>query len=197
MSLPPTEGLDIYQQIYINTQILYTLASFSWSHANTHHTLHILTVMKAVLGCSMQVDMVIFLYSKVTMLKPMASGTASTADSTQITTISTTVIVGIPVPCTRDQDTTARYLSTKRHRFKHNGLFSLMGLDMYDCKGERYLSTLRTHRLRTVMPTEAFCRKGNSLQRNKPNVVSANGHCPARSYIHRGGKTTNITWTVT
>lgn len=65
------------------------------------------------LGCSMQVLMVVFLYSKVTMLKPMASGTASTMDSSQTITISTAVTIGTPVPCTRDQDATARYLGTR------------------------------------------------------------------------------------
>lgn len=40
----------------------------------------------------------------------MASGTANTMESSQITTISTAVIVGMPVLCTRDQDATARYL---------------------------------------------------------------------------------------
>ncbi|KAG7232567.1 hypothetical protein INR49_008380 [Caranx melampygus] len=61
---------------------------------------------------SMQVHKVVFLYSLVTMLKPTASGTARTMDSSQITTISTAVTVGIPVPCTRDQEVTARYLCT-------------------------------------------------------------------------------------
>lgn len=61
----------------------------------------------------MQVVVVAFLYSKVTMLKPMASGTASTNDSSQMSTISTTVTAGIPVPCTRDQDATARYLGSE------------------------------------------------------------------------------------
>lgn len=69
--------------------------------------------MKGVLGCSMQVLMIVWLYSKVTMLKPMASGTASTMDSSQITTISTAVTVGTPVPCIRDQVATARYLRTR------------------------------------------------------------------------------------
>lgn len=37
------------------------------------------------------------------------------------------------------------------------------------------LSTLRAHRLRTVMPTEAFCRKGTSLHRIKPSTLSSKG----------------------
>lgn len=66
--------------------------------------------MKGVLGCSMQVVILTFLYSKLTISKPMASGTASTMESSQIPTISPAVTVGMPVPCTRDQDATARYL---------------------------------------------------------------------------------------
>lgn len=69
--------------------------------------------MKGERACSMQVVLLVFLYSKVTMLKPMASGTASKKDISQMTTISTIVTRGIPVPCTRDQDTTARYLGSK------------------------------------------------------------------------------------
>lgn len=69
--------------------------------------------MKGVWGCSMHVVMLTFLYTKRTVLKPMASGTASTMDNSQITTISTAVTVGIPVPCTRDQDATARYLGSR------------------------------------------------------------------------------------
>lgn len=61
----------------------------------------------------MQVVMLAFLYSKVTMLKPMASGTASTKDSNQMSTISTIVTLGTPVLSTRDQDATARYLGSK------------------------------------------------------------------------------------
>ena len=43
------------------------------------------------------------------------------------------------------------------------------------------LSTLRAQRLSTVMPTEAFCRKGTSLHRQRPNAVPANGHWDVRS----------------
>lgn len=43
------------------------------------------------------------------------------------------------------------------------------------------LSTLRAHRFRTVMPTEAFCRKGTSLHKPRPKSVSSKGQCSARS----------------
>ena len=43
------------------------------------------------------------------------------------------------------------------------------------------LSTLRAQRLSTVMPTEAFCTKGTSLHRQRPNAVLANGHWDVRS----------------
>lgn len=77
--------------------------------------------MKGVLGCSMQVVMFTFMRSKLTILKPMASGTASTMESSQINTISPAVTVGMPVPCTRDQDTTARYLGSRlRLIFKYS-----------------------------------------------------------------------------
>lgn len=61
-------------------------------------------------GRNMQVIMETFLYSKATMSKPTASGTASVSDKSQIPTISTAVTVGTPVEWTRDQDDTARYL---------------------------------------------------------------------------------------
>lgn len=44
-----------------------------------------------------------------------------------------------------------------------------------------YLSTLRAHRLSTVMPTDAFCRKGSSLHRKSPKKLLANGQPIARS----------------
>lgn len=69
--------------------------------------------MKGEHAWSMQVVMLAFLYSKVTMLKPMASGTASIKDSNQMSTISTSVTLGTPVVSTRDQDATARYLGSK------------------------------------------------------------------------------------
>lgn len=47
-----------------------------------------------------------------------------------------------------------------------------------------YLSTLRAQRLRTVMPTDTFCRKGNSLHRNRPKALPAKGHRIARSCEH-------------
>lgn len=45
----------------------------------------------------------------------------------------------------------------------------------------RYLSTLRAHRLSTVMPTDAFCRKGISLHRKRPKKLLAKGQPIARS----------------
>lgn len=44
------------------------------------------------------------------------------------------------------------------------------------------LSTLSAHRLRTVMPTEAFCRKGSDLHRNRPNAVASKGQRDASSW---------------
>lgn len=44
------------------------------------------------------------------------------------------------------------------------------------------LSTLRAHRFRTVMPTEAFCRKGTSLHRQRPTMLSSRGQRDARSW---------------
>lgn len=75
----------------------------------------VLTVMNGVSGFSMQVRMVTLLYSKLTILNPTASGTARTTANTQIHTISTAVDAGIPTPCTRLQDATARYLNTHTH----------------------------------------------------------------------------------
>lgn len=66
--------------------------------------------MKSVLGFSMQVRMVWFLYSKVIMSKPIASGTARKNDSNQIDKISMTVSRGMPTPCTLLQEATALYL---------------------------------------------------------------------------------------
>lgn len=59
------------------------------------------------------------LYVEGTIVKVTASGTASTTDSTQITIISTAVTVGRPVPCTRDQDATARYLEVRWNSLKN------------------------------------------------------------------------------
>lgn len=39
-----------------------------------------------------------------------------------------------------------------------------------------YLSTLKAHRLSTVIPTDAFWRNGTSLHRKSPNGLSSNGH---------------------
>ena len=44
------------------------------------------------------------------------------------------------------------------------------------------LSTLSAHRLRTVIPTEAFCRKGINLHRARPNVLLSKGKRAARSW---------------
>lgn len=63
--------------------------------------------MKEVRGHgSMQVLVLL----KLTMSKAMASGTASTMESSQMATILTAMMVGMPLCFTRDQDATARYL---------------------------------------------------------------------------------------
>lgn len=70
--------------------------------------------MKGVVGhASMQVVMLALLKTKLFMSKAMTSGTASTMESSQITTIFTAVTVGTPLCFTRDQDATARYLRSK------------------------------------------------------------------------------------
>lgn len=69
-----------------------------------------LTRMKSLWGLSMQVVMFWFLYSKVTMSKQMASGTARMIDSTQMEMISMAVRRGMPTPCTLLHDATALYL---------------------------------------------------------------------------------------
>lgn len=61
------------------------------------------------------------------MSNAIASGTANITDITQISTISTAVHFGTPIPLMRLQEATARYLSI-----------------------------LRAHKLSTVMPTDAF-----------------------------------------
>lgn len=52
-----------------------------------------------------------------------------------------------------------------------------------------YLSTLKAHRLSTVIPTDAFWRNGTSLHRKSPNALSSNGHfvtssCKKNRIIH-------------
>lgn len=77
------------------------------------------TTMKLLVGLSMQVRMVLLLQLKETMSKQTASGTARIRDSTQMDTISMTVSKGMPTPCTRLQEATARYLRGKRiHRYQ-------------------------------------------------------------------------------
>lgn len=51
----------------------------------------------------------------------------------------------------------------------------------YASRGMCYLSTLRAHRLSTVMPTDVFCRKGISLHRKCPKELLAKGQPIARS----------------
>lgn len=58
----------------------------------------------------MQVVMFWFLYSKVTMSKQTASGTARMIDSTQMEMISMAVRRGMPTPWTLLHDATALYL---------------------------------------------------------------------------------------
>lgn len=50
---------------------------------------------------------------KLIMSKAMASGTASTMESSQIETILTAMMVDTPLCFTRDQDATARYLRSE------------------------------------------------------------------------------------
>lgn len=58
-------------------------------------------------------SMQVFVLLKLTMSNAMASGTASTMESSQMAAILTAVIVGTPLCFTRDQDATARYLRIK------------------------------------------------------------------------------------
>lgn len=158
------------------------MIKFSWELATWSLLFSVLTFISCDSALSMQVCTVTLLWSKVIMLKPTASGTASRMDNTQIHMISTAVEDGIPTPCTRLHEATARYLPTTPYIFiffcKACQIHSHFTCLMY----VSYLSTLRAHRLSTVIPTEAFCRKGTSLQRKSPNTVSLNGHLIASSY---------------
>lgn len=113
--------------------------------------------MKAESACIMQVVVLAFLRSKVTILKPTASGMASSSDSSQMATISTTVAMGTPTPCTRDQDATARYLGPKGGRC-YLGVVETPADEHEDRRhrAQRHLSKLRAQRLSTVMPSDAF-----------------------------------------
>lgn len=77
-----------------------------------------LTIIKDVfcVGWSRQILRSFPLYSIVIISNAIASGTANTTDITQISTISTAVHFGTPIPLIRLQEATARYLK-KQHAF--------------------------------------------------------------------------------
>lgn len=77
-------------------------------------------------------------------------------------------------------------------------IFLARTLGRISCRGHCvfvcYLSTLRAIRLRTVMPTEVFCMKGNNLQRNWPSGWSANGNFIARSCTQENTNKASADW---
>lgn len=118
-----------------------------------------------------------------------------------ITAISIAVHIETPMPLIRFQDTTARYLlESMRKNVMARGSFLSVTMMHFSVrehfKGQckinlpvrwntdnnqdaqeetvsPYLSTLRAHKLNTVIPTEVFCMKGTSLQSTKPNGQSS------------------------
>lgn len=57
---------------------------------------------------------------------------------------------------------------------------------------QHYLSTLKAHKLNTVIPTEVFCMKGTSLHSNNPNGQSSAMSCRKKrnKTIFSGGEKT-------
>lgn len=175
-----------------------------------------LTIIKDVfcVGWSRQILRSFPLYSIVIMSNAIASGTASITDKTQISTISTAVHFGTPIPLMRLQEATARYLK-QQHTFAKNmrkptwfnwqpRLFMLYqhsrkanlspywkAIKRVWWKNGSHLSILRAHKLSTVMPTDAFWMKGTNLHISTPKGQSSASSCEKKTIRNKLGLKNN------